>query len=329
VIKSINDFDTLNFPKIDYIFSIVNSSLLPSSFIKFAQKMAINYHDSLLPNYAGLNATSWALLNDEKLHGITWHLINEKVDAGDILVQHSFPIDKSDTALILNLRCYEQAIISFDELLEKLKSRSYVAKPQLLTHRHYFSATHLLPSLGFINWQTMSAQSILRLHRALVLGHYRNNIGCLKIYLENDFLIVTDVQVMDILCNEKNPGTILNVDLEALQVVTNDGVIRLHVKTPSMKNLVDPIVQYNLLPDVQLPVLPDNFLNLHSKSYHHALKNESFWIRRLQDAAEHKTFSSLTICSERFIQAVKPLKNRQILANNLGKKKLSFYLQGY
>jgi len=80
VIKSINEFNALNTTKVDYIFSIVNSHVLSLSFIKHAQKAAINYHDSLLPDYAGLNATSWALINCEKQHGVTWHLLSEKID---------------------------------------------------------------------------------------------------------------------------------------------------------------------------------------------------------------------------------------------------------
>lgn len=329
VIKSITDFEPSNFIEIDYIFSIVNSHVLSPPLIKLARKAAINYHDSLLPDYAGLNATSWALLNGEKQHGVTWHLMSEKIDEGHILVQHSFPIEENDTALTLNLRCYEQAITSFNELIVKLKSGCYSAKPQILTNRHYFSTTHLLPDLGFINWKTMSAQLILRMHRALVLGHYKNNIGRIKIYLESDFLIVTDAHIMDIQCKEKTPGTILNVSLDELQVVTCNGVINLRVKTSTMENIVsDTISKYHLLPGLQLPFLPSNLLELHSKCYRHALKHESFWIKKFNNTAEHKTFSSIANCPEHFEQAAKFLTISQILANKSDEEKTIILLTG-
>lgn len=76
------------------LFSISNPHLFNKILLKKAKGLIINYHNSLLPKYAGLNASSWAILNSEKIHGITWHLINEKIDAGDILYQVKFLIKK-------------------------------------------------------------------------------------------------------------------------------------------------------------------------------------------------------------------------------------------
>ena len=80
-----------NFISVDYIFSIANSHVLPNALIKLARCAAINYHDSPLPRYAGLNATTWAILNGEKTHGVTWHLMTHKIDEGDIVKQSFFP----------------------------------------------------------------------------------------------------------------------------------------------------------------------------------------------------------------------------------------------
>lgn len=40
--------------------------------------------------------------------------MQEKVDAGDILKQPWFSVDEHDTALSLNLKCYEHAIQAFN-----------------------------------------------------------------------------------------------------------------------------------------------------------------------------------------------------------------------
>src|SRR4028119_1854781 len=42
----------------DYLFNIVNSSLLPKEILELPRKLVINYHDAALPKYAGVNATS-------------------------------------------------------------------------------------------------------------------------------------------------------------------------------------------------------------------------------------------------------------------------------
>src|SRR5436190_13597910 len=57
----------------DYLFSIVNLSLLSADLLALPRRGAINFHDSLLPKYAGMHATSWALMRREQVHGVTWH----------------------------------------------------------------------------------------------------------------------------------------------------------------------------------------------------------------------------------------------------------------
>src|SRR5229473_4314526 len=88
VTEAIEDLsDLLEDGRCDYLFSIVNPSVLAPSILRLARRSAINFHDALLPRYAGVNATSWAIINEELLHGITFHEMIETVDAGPILQQ--------------------------------------------------------------------------------------------------------------------------------------------------------------------------------------------------------------------------------------------------
>ena len=90
-IFSLEEFQELNpYKTFDYLFSIVNSQIIKKKILEFPCCCAINYHDSPLPKYAGLYATSWAILNNEPTHGISWHIMNEIVDEGNILKQVSF-----------------------------------------------------------------------------------------------------------------------------------------------------------------------------------------------------------------------------------------------
>ena len=74
LLESVEDLLNQNFNlKFDYIFSIINSTFLPASVLNLARCAAINYHNSPLPKYAGLNSTSWAILMKESVmasHGI-------------------------------------------------------------------------------------------------------------------------------------------------------------------------------------------------------------------------------------------------------------------
>ena len=57
----------------------------------------INCHAGLLPFYRGRNVLNWALVNGEKYFGVTTHLINDKIDEGNIIKQIESKINKFDT----------------------------------------------------------------------------------------------------------------------------------------------------------------------------------------------------------------------------------------
>jgi methionyl-tRNA formyltransferase len=76
----------------DYLFSIVNNAVLPEKTLALPEKRAINFHDALLPRYGGIHATSWAIMNREKNHGITWHVMTSRIDAGPVLKQRTIAL---------------------------------------------------------------------------------------------------------------------------------------------------------------------------------------------------------------------------------------------
>ena len=67
----------------------------------------LNVHDSLLPAYAGFAPVIWALINGETEVGVTAHLMNETLDAGDIVVQRAVAVGPADTATDLFHRTVE------------------------------------------------------------------------------------------------------------------------------------------------------------------------------------------------------------------------------
>ena len=71
----------------DYLFSIVYPHIIPGEILALPCRSAINFHDGPLPRYAGMNVTSWAIINQETTHGVTWHVMSAEVDKGDILKQ--------------------------------------------------------------------------------------------------------------------------------------------------------------------------------------------------------------------------------------------------
>ncbi|MCA9611080.1 MAG: peptide synthetase, partial [Myxococcales bacterium] len=91
----------------EWFFSIANLSIIEDEVLAMPTIGAINFHDGPLPRYAGVNATTWAILHGERTHGVTFHLIEGGVDEGDVLAQRVFELADRETALTLNTRCYE------------------------------------------------------------------------------------------------------------------------------------------------------------------------------------------------------------------------------
>ena len=94
-----------------YLFSIISSYLIVRSVLENKKLLLVlNYHDSPLPGYAGINSTTWSMINGEKQHGATIHKIEVGTDIGDIVAQSVIPINKGETAISLNLKYSEHLL---------------------------------------------------------------------------------------------------------------------------------------------------------------------------------------------------------------------------
>ena len=67
---------------------------------KYKNKI-LNIHPSLLPKYKGLNTHKRVIKNKEKFTGSTVHLVNNKLDAGKIVLQKKLRVLKKDNEKIL------------------------------------------------------------------------------------------------------------------------------------------------------------------------------------------------------------------------------------
>jgi methionyl-tRNA formyltransferase len=71
---------------------------IPAEILSVASQAAINVHRSLLPRYAGLAPLNWAIAKGETQVGVTMHLMEPEIDAGDILGQEVLDIGPDETA---------------------------------------------------------------------------------------------------------------------------------------------------------------------------------------------------------------------------------------
>lgn len=71
--------------------------IIPASLIKRFRYGIVNIHPSLLPKYRGPSPVQAAILNGDSVTGVSIITLAPKVDAGDILAQQEFPLEKNYT----------------------------------------------------------------------------------------------------------------------------------------------------------------------------------------------------------------------------------------
>ncbi len=75
--------------------------IIPSEVFDLPKYGFLNIHPSLLPKYRGCSPISSTILSGDKMSGITFARIEEKVDAGNILFQESIKVSDDETSVSL------------------------------------------------------------------------------------------------------------------------------------------------------------------------------------------------------------------------------------
>ncbi len=81
--------------------------LLSAAFVRRFPNRILNIHPSLLPSFPGLDAQRQALEHGVKISGATVHLVDERLDAGPIVLQEAVPVVGDDTEDRLAARILE------------------------------------------------------------------------------------------------------------------------------------------------------------------------------------------------------------------------------
>ena len=120
----------------------------------------VNVHASLLPKYRGSAPVNWALINGEKVTGITTMLTDPGLDTGDILLQKAVPIREGITAEELTKELSEAGASLLMETIRQLLSGACPRTPQNEDEMSYYPM--LNKETGHIDFQK-PADAILHL----------------------------------------------------------------------------------------------------------------------------------------------------------------------
>ncbi len=260
--------------------SLSLSLTLSLKVIDLPRVAAVNYHDSPLPAYAGVNATAWAIANGETSHAVSFHLIVEEVDAGDILCQVPVTIDPDDTTFSLNLKCFEAATAGFSSLVEDINSKKIRYTKQDLSKRSYYPLYKRHDQMCILSF-SLPASAIYNLIRSLQFGKgYANPLGTPKILFPSGSLFIVPDALISSEKSPYPPGTIVTASPKGICVTTASTDLVFPIiwsLTGVIEDMEEFIQRERIIPGVTLPEVTSDQAKEINEKYIIAAKKEAFW----------------------------------------------------
>ena len=151
------------------LFVVVAFRMLPEEVWRMPKLGTINLHAALLPQYRGAAPINWAVINGEKMSGVTTFMIDKDIDTGGIILREEVRIAPDETAGELHDKLMEvgsELVVQTVEGLiqnnvETRVQRSFIQGGEVLK-----AAPKLTRELARIDWND-STSSIYNLIRGL------------------------------------------------------------------------------------------------------------------------------------------------------------------
>ena len=114
----------------DIIIVVAYGKILPEYVLRYPKYGCINVHGSLLPKYRGAAPIQRAVMNGEKITGVTTMFMDKGLDTGDILLSREYEIGENETTgeVFDGLALLGAQLLS--ETIDGLESKSITATRQ-------------------------------------------------------------------------------------------------------------------------------------------------------------------------------------------------------
>ena len=129
-IKIRKDFSFMDNLKVDLVITLAYGQIVPQGFLDIPRFGCLNLHGSLLPKLRGASPVQTALINNEKVTGVTLMEMVAAMDAGRMYGKKEVTIDEEDNATSLFKKISEAAKDLVLELLPKYVDGELEGIPQ-------------------------------------------------------------------------------------------------------------------------------------------------------------------------------------------------------
>lgn len=217
----------------DLICVVAYGKILPKELLDIPKYGCINVHGSLLPKYRGAAPIQWAVINGDKVTGITTMYMAEGMDTGDMILKEEVEIGENETTGELWDR---MANVGAKLLVDTVKLIKAGKAPREKQGDDFSLAPMLNKEMAKIDWEEKNAEEIKNLIRGLnpIMGAYSFLNGKKIKFWRVEVLPSEDIEKEFPESSEYTkriekvqPGTVLFSDSKkGLYIKANNGIIR-------------------------------------------------------------------------------------------------------
>ncbi|MBQ2835735.1 MAG: methionyl-tRNA formyltransferase [Clostridia bacterium] len=202
----------------DVICVVAYGKILPQEILDIPRLGCINVHGSLLPKYRGAAPIQWAVLNGDKITGITTMYMDVGMDTGDMILKEEVEIGPDETTGELWNKLSKAG---GDLLVKTLEQIENGTAPRIPQSDDFTMAPMLDKEMSKIDWNNKTATEIKNLVRGLdpIMGTYS--------YLDGKKIKIWKVDVLPNDSLNSENGTVIKADSkDGLYIKAKGGIIK-------------------------------------------------------------------------------------------------------
>jgi len=215
----------------DIMIVVSYGQIIPEKILYMFPKGCINVHASLLPRWRGPSPIQSAILSGDKKTGISIIKMNNKIDAGNIIMSKECTISPEETSSTLSEKLIKIGIKALIETLNQIKDNITLEIQQ--NEKYATFSKKIFKKDALLNWNK-SADFLERLIRAF-------NPWPICYFIIDDIPIkVWQAKVIQNTIYYNNSiGKIISIDKNGLQINTKNKILNIEkIQLPS-KNIVN------------------------------------------------------------------------------------------
>ena len=217
--KNIDFIEEIKALEPDVICVVAYGKILPKEILEIPKFGCINVHGSLLPKYRGAAPIQWAVINGEKVTGVTTMYMDVGMDTGDMILKEETEIAPDETTGELWDRLAKIGAGLLVKTLEQIENKT---APRIPQGEDFTMAPMLDKKMSKIDWKNKTAQEIKNLVRGLnpIMGTYS--------YLNRKKIKIWKVDVVEADNVDVRNGTVLKADSkDGLYIKAKNGIVKI------------------------------------------------------------------------------------------------------